>query len=72
MAEGTGIEPVLVLPRLRFSKPTHYRSGNLPKNGAAGGSRTRKLILTKDAFEPFKLQRQKSGRPAGSRTQIFR
>lgn len=29
-AEDVGIEPTLVSPRLRLSKPTHSRSGNLP------------------------------------------
>lgn len=31
LAEGEGIEPPLVLPRLGFSKPAYYHSSNLPK-----------------------------------------
>lgn len=37
MAESVGVEPTLVLPRLRFSKPTHYRSVNSPCGPLVGG-----------------------------------
>lgn len=31
LAAGEGIEPSLLLRRLRFSKPTHFHSANQPR-----------------------------------------